>query len=145
MSHPITTCSRLCLAVGILSLVGCGGGHGTELKVNGAQLFYTSAVDRAQAEKLGGYLVKEGFFDGKLITVQLDRKDMIWLFRLVASDERQAQSPKNVERFRNFARKLTNEAFDGQSVVIHLCDKNLKTIAVADPADSVGVDPVLKF
>ena len=64
-----------------LLLSGCGGGYGKELKFNGGQLFYTTALSKDIAEKLGNYLVKIGFFNGDLKTVQLNKSGSTFEFR----------------------------------------------------------------
>jgi hypothetical protein len=121
-------------AMCLLTAAGCAADHGTELKINNAQLFYTSAVTKEQAEKLGDHLKKTGFFDGTLITCQLNKSEGTWEFRLVVKPG-VAEAPTNVRRFRGMARKMSNEVFDKDHVVVHLCDNKLRTLKVADPED----------
>jgi hypothetical protein len=45
-------------------IYSCSSGYGKEKKFNGVQLFYTSKVTEAQADKLGKYLISGGFADG---------------------------------------------------------------------------------
>jgi hypothetical protein len=48
--------------------------YGTLLKVNHADLYYTSAVSQEEAKALGAFLVNAGVFDGRHISIQLTRE-----------------------------------------------------------------------
>src|SRR2546421_7095270 len=86
--HPADRSGRirllLCVFVLLpLAITGCNG-YGKELKFKKGQLFYTSKVTKDEADKLGNYLVKEGFFtDMKEITVQLNKSGSTYEFRMV--------------------------------------------------------------
>jgi hypothetical protein len=47
--------------------------YGTLLKVNHADLYYTSAVSQEEAKALGAFLVKTEVFDGRHMSTQLTR------------------------------------------------------------------------
>ena len=125
--------SIVCACLIALGLPGCTPNHGTELKFEGSQLFHTSAVTREEADKLGNYLVESKFFGAKPITAQLNKIGHTYEFRLVVQPG-VAQDAFSIQRFRGMGRTLSREVFDGQRVVVHLCDHNLKTLEVADPA-----------
>ena len=55
--------------------------HVELLIVNGAELYFTSCVTRAEAEKLGKYLVRVGHLDGLRKRVRLTRAGKIYLIR----------------------------------------------------------------
>lgn len=125
---------RLVPLILLLFVSGCGPKYGTELKFKQGQLFYTGAVSKEEAEKLGNYLVKVGFFGDRPITAQLNKVGATYEFRLVV-EPGVPHEPRSVQRFRGMARTLSTEVFDDQRVVVHLCDKSLTTVSVADPAD----------
>ena len=118
------------LAVGaaLSSLSGCSG-YGKELKFNGGQLFYTSAVSKEQADKLGDYLVKEKFFDGNPKTVQLNKTGSTFEVRIVVKKGIE-QDQKVVDVFKVMCKELSKDVFNAAPVDIHLCDENLKTLKV---------------
>lgn len=113
---------------------GCSKNHGTELKFKQGQLFYTSAVTREEADRLGNYLVKTGYFGDRPVTVQLNKVKSTYEFRFL-SEPGVAEDPRVLQKLRGMARTLSRDVFDDQRVVVHLCDKNLVTLTVADPAD----------
>ena len=112
-----------------LLLSGCGGGYGSELKFNGGQLFYTTAVSKDVAEKLGNYLVKVGVFNGDLKTVQLNKSGSTFEFRMVVKKGME-QDQELIQFFKLFGRELSKDVFNSGQVDIHLCDEHLKTIRV---------------
>ncbi len=71
----------LCFAVigvaklcnGLVLLTGATK-YGAVLKVNQADLYYTTAVSKADAQALGDYLVQAKFFDGRQLSVQLTKE-----------------------------------------------------------------------
>jgi len=81
------------LAMAILLAVGLGcSSYGTKLDYNGGELYYTKNVTESEAKKLGDYLVKEEFFDGKEKTVQLDKSGSTYQFRMVVQKDKQADA-----------------------------------------------------
>jgi|LakMenE18May11ns_1017448.scaffolds.fasta_scaffold9888481_1 hypothetical protein len=112
-----------------LLLSGCGGGYGKELKFNGGQLFYTTAISKDIAERLGNYLVKVGVFNGDLKTVQLNKSGSTFEFRLVVKKGME-QDQEIIQFFKIFCKELSNNVFNSGQVDIHLCDEHLKTIRV---------------
>ena len=112
-----------------LLLSGCGGGYGKELKFNGGQLFYTTAISKDIAERLGNYLVKSGLFNGDLKTVQLNKSGSTFEFRLVIKKGIE-QDQEYIQTCKIFCRELSNDVFNSAQVDIHLCDEQLKTIRV---------------
>lgn len=112
-----------------LLISGCGGGYGSELKFNGGQLFYTTALSKDIAERLGNYLEKNGFFNGDLKTVQLNKSGSTFEFRLVIKKGIE-QDQEYIQNCKIFCRELSNDVFNSSQVDIHLCDEHLKTIRV---------------
>lgn len=112
-----------------LLISGCGGGYGSELKFNGGQLFYTTALSKDSAEKLGNYLVKIGFFNGDLKTVQINKSGSTFEFRMVVKKGIE-QDQELIKSFKLFCKELSDDVFNSAQVDIHLCDEHLKTIRV---------------
>ena len=57
--------------------------YGTLIEFNGTELYYTENVTEDVAIRLGDYLVDEEFADGSEKTVQLDKRDGTYQFRLI--------------------------------------------------------------
>tara|TARA_B100001250_G_C19140289_1_gene503515 strand:+ start:36 stop:419 length:384 start_codon:yes stop_codon:yes gene_type:complete len=119
---------KLLLLFMALFFTSCEG-YGELLEFNGGELYYTSNVTLAEANKLGKYCVKEGFFDGNEKTIQLDKEGSTYLFRMVVK-----KGIENDQEFINIAKvtaaELSQNVFNGKQVDIHLCDENLKTLRV---------------
>lgn len=107
-------------------------GNGTRLDFNSSDLYYTSTVTVAEAQKLGDYLVKNEFFDATPKTVQLNKTGTTYEFRMVVKPNVATDLSRD-KTFQAFARELSKDVFGGQPVVIHLCDDRLKTLRVSSP------------
>ncbi len=126
MSRAEPKTHGLAWAVFLLVLSGCGQGYGKRLEFKGGELYYTSRVTKQQAQKLGEYLVEQGFFDGTRKSIQLDKRGDTYLFRAVMKKD--AQDNEVTQRlFQVFAAELSLRVFDGSPVEIHLCDERLRT------------------
>jgi hypothetical protein len=104
-------------------------GHGTKLEFNGGDLYYTDNVTESEAKKLGDYLVKEGFYDGKPKSVQLDKSGSTYQFRMVVQPERQ-NDEATMTLMKTFAGELSSDLFNDAPVEVHACDEQLKTLRV---------------
>jgi hypothetical protein len=129
-------CSRksvFLLLVGVLSITlsGCNQ-YGTKLKFNGGDLFYTKNVTAAEANKLGNYLVQDGFYSGNEISVQLDKSGSTYLFRMVIK-EGYDQKQEYIDLMKEYSKQLSKDVFNGAAVEMHMCDKHLKTLKVVNP------------
>lgn len=102
---------------------------GKRLSFDAGELYYTSGIAEEEARKLGEYLVRDDFFDGKPKTVQLIRGGKALELRIVvkAGAER---DPQTRESFRQFGLEISRNVFNGDPVDVHLCDEHLKTLAV---------------
>jgi hypothetical protein len=118
------------IAVALLKLATCGN-YGKKLTFNGGDLFYTSQVTEAEAKKLGEYLVKETFFDGKRKTVQLNKSGGTYEFRMVVVKDAE-KDPGTVKSFSAVSKELSENVFGGAKVAVHLCDDRLKTLRVVN-------------
>lgn len=118
------------VAVALLRIASCGS-YGKKLTFNGGELYYTSHVTAADATKLGEYLTKEKFFDGTRKTVQLNKNDGTYEFRMVVLSGVEKE-PDTVKKFSAVSRELSENVFNGAKVAVHLCDDRLKTLLVVN-------------
>jgi hypothetical protein len=123
-----TLAAVVLIAVALLTIISCSAGD-KKLTFNGGDLYYTPQVTEADAKKLGNYLVDDKFFDGTQKTVKLNKSEGTYEFRMVLKDvENDRGAPK---RYSIVARQMSEQVFNGQKVIIHLCDDKFKTIHVA--------------
>ncbi|MBK6729777.1 MAG: hypothetical protein IPG60_02035 [Bacteroidetes bacterium] len=108
-----------------LLLVACTG-YGNRLDFNGGELYYTKAIDKEEANALGNYLVEQNFFSGDKISVQIDKVEEVYQFKMVSKEDAEA-NPENVTNAQSFAMSLSNEVFNGAPVNFYFCDSYFKT------------------
>ena len=111
-----------------LLFIGCGD-YGTLLEFNGGELYYTSSVSERDAYKLGEYLVESGFFDGQGKTIQLNKTDDTYEFRMVIKTGIE-KDEEFIQLFKMMCIELSDYVFNGNTVDIHLCDEYLNTLRV---------------
>lgn len=107
---------------------GCNP-YGTKLEFNGGELYYTKNITETEAKKFGEYLVKEEFFDGQEISVQLDKSGSTYQFRMVVKPELQ-NDESSAEQVKLFGSQMSADFFKGAPLEVHLCDDTLKTVRV---------------
>ena len=112
--------------------VNCGGDRGTLIEFNGGELYYTSSILSREAYKLGEYLVEVEFFDGERKTVEINKTDNTYEFKMVVKKGLE-KDDEYIQLAKIFAVNLSDEVFNGNSVDIHFCDEYLKTIRVIVP------------
>jgi hypothetical protein len=121
------------LALAVLIFVGAAcNQYGTKLEFNGGDLYYTKNVTEAEAKKLGDYLVKEQFFDGREKSVQLDKSGSTYQLRLVVQKEKQNDS-QTKEVLKDFGAQIANDVFGNAALEVHICDDQFKTLDVLKP------------
>ena len=121
------------LVLAVLLAVGLAcTGHGTKLEFNNGELYYTDNVTEADAKKLGEYLVENGFFGGKKITVQLDKAGATYQFRMVVQPEKH-NDEATLELLKTFAEEVSENVFSDAPTELHVCDDRLQTIRVLKP------------
>lgn len=110
------------------SLISCSG-YGEKLQYDGTDVYYTEKVSKADAEKLGDFLVKNEFTDGKEKSVQLTKVDSTgnYAFRMVTSKEYQENDSYKL-LFKVFAKQISDSVFNGKPVDFHVCDDTFKTL-----------------
>ncbi len=103
--------------------------YGKEKNFNGVQLFYTSTITEAEANSLGSYLMEIEFADGSEKTVQINKSNNTYEFRLVVKKGIE-QDQEYIDMFKVFAADLSTDVFNGEQVDVHLCDEYLNTLRV---------------
>jgi hypothetical protein len=119
----------------VLVVIGLwlGNPHGKEIKLNGgSQLFYTSNVTEAEAQKLAGWLNKELDKAPNAGTFQLNKRGDVYEVRMVVKDG-VVDNDVTCLRLQLDAVRISGEVFDNAPVEMHLCDGHLKTIRVLPP------------
>ncbi len=113
-----------------LLFLACSG-YGKKLDYKGTEVYYTSKVKKADAEKLGDYLIRSKFADGGKKSIQLtkDEKTNSFVFRMVTTKE--ASESKMYETvFELFAKTISDSVFNKQPVDFHVCNNTFKTLKV---------------
>lgn len=131
MRHQNIISSIFALALLLIVGTACNQ-YGTKLEYNGGEVYYTDKVTETEAKKLGEYLVKEEFFDGKPKTVQLDKAGTVYQFRMVVQKEKQSDE-QTIELMKVFAGQLSSDVFNDAPVEMHVCDESLVTVRVVKP------------
>ncbi len=111
-------------------LVSCNP-YGKKKEFGNIEVYYKKGVSIEEVDKLGNYLKDNGWNDGETKTVQLVKSGDIYLVRVVVK-EGIDQDQEYISLFKVVANELSYEVFDGKTVEIHLCDKNLKTLKVVE-------------
>ncbi|GAB5524455.1 MAG: hypothetical protein Roseis2KO_23270 [Roseivirga sp.] len=121
--------------VGVLAAVIIGylaffiEGYGEKLEFNGTDVYYTEEVTEADAQKLGEYLVSSEFADGNDKSVQLSKRDSVYLFRMVVMDGVTQDSTNDIT-FMAMAWTLSANVFDKAPVELEACDNTFETLRV---------------
>lgn len=115
----------LLLAFFLTALISCSN-YGSKLTFNNGELYYTNNVTEAEANRLGEFLVQDGFFSGNTISVQLDKSGDTYLFRMV-SQEGVENDPTYLALAEAYTGTLSEKIFNGSPVDFHFCDTSLKT------------------
>ena len=116
------------LALTATLLVGCSD-YGKEKTFNGVQLFYTTEITDAEADKLGEYLVESEFADGEEKTVQITKTGSTYDFKMVVKKGLE-QDQEYAVVFKQFAADISKNVFNDAQVDLHACDENLETLRV---------------
>lgn len=115
------------MLLAVTALTGCDT-YGTKLQFKDGELYYTDQVTEAEADKLGEFLVKNGYFkDGKQVSVQLTRENHVYQVRLVVIDDYKSNKDVYPKAFQRMAASIAVDVFDGKPVEIHLTNNRLET------------------
>jgi len=100
----------------------------SKLTFNGVEeIYYRDDATKADAQKLGEWLQKSGFFSGnKPKTVLLSKTANVTVVSFVVS-ESAANTPATIDAFRKFGQQMEAAGFD-QPVIVRLVDDQLKLL-----------------
>jgi len=119
------------------------GIYGKRLEYNGGSLYYTSKVTEAEARKLGEFLLKGEFFDGRAKDTQLNKTGATYEFRMVPKKGLE-NDQATIETFKQVAREISSNVFADSPVEVHLCDEKMETIRVVKPDASTHKSSAIK-
>lgn len=94
----------------------------------GTEIYYKGDVTKEDATKLGERLKESEFSDGTRKSIQLLKEEGVWQFRMVVLPEF-AEDEMMRNTFRQMCLELSSH-FEGEQVVVHICDNELKTLHV---------------
>mgnify|MGYP005814550255 FL=1 len=106
-----------------------GSSYGEKLEFNSTDIYYTELVTEADAQKLGEYLLESEFADGRDKSVQLSRRDSVYLFRMVVMEGVEKDSSNDIT-FEAMALTLSWNVFDNAPVELEACDDRFNTLRV---------------
>lgn len=133
---PVGIASAVMGVLACLFLLGAvassGEDFGEGLEFQGSSLFYKPPVTKAEALKLGNYLVTTKFFGQTPHKCQLKKSGRTYEFRVVTKKGVE-HDEQVIADFRVFARTLSANVFDGAEVDFHMCDHDFRTIRVVIP------------
>ena len=120
------------IAISILTaslLFSFCSGYGKKIEFNNTDVYYTSDVTENDARKLGDFLVRSKFADGKEKSIQLakNKERNHFIFRMVTNEEA-AKNKAYEELFRAVAIQISDSVFNKQPVDFHVCNNTFKTI-----------------
>lgn len=108
---------------------GCGlfSEHGTKLRFGASELYYKDGITAEEADKLGKYLLLQGFFDDENPkTAQITKRNDTYVFRMYTEDDYIKDA--SFERTIRFAAMdFSTDVFNGAKVDMELTDGRLET------------------
>lgn len=118
----------ICFVFAFTLIISCSG-YGKKIVFNGTEVYYTSQVEKKDAEKLGAFLVRSEFANGKGKSVQLTKNEENnhFVFRMVVNDEA-AKSDMYEILFKAMAIQLSDSVFNASPVDFHVCDDRFNTL-----------------
>ena len=120
------------LCKGLVLLTGATN-YGMVLEVNHAELYYTAAVSKEEAQALGAYLVEAKVFDGSHISVQLTREGQMTQVRFPLKPGANVDEAF-IASARELASQISQNVFHGAPVEIDLCNEQMKTLRALLPS-----------
>lgn len=111
---------------GLTAIFG-GGGFGTKLEFNKAELYYTKSVTADEAKRLGDYCVKEELFSDNKLSTQIDKNNGTYQFRMVLKKGSENEAAL-LQSAKLLADGMSREVFNGAKVEFYACDDKLKPV-----------------
>jgi len=103
--------------------------YGNKKTFNAGDVYYTSSVSDSLANKLGEYLMKNGFFDGSPKSVQINFENDTFQFKMVLKPELLDDAKTEIIA-RGFGSSLSLFVFDKKPVQVHYCDATFNTLKI---------------
>ena len=101
--------------------------RGQKRMLGSIELYYTKDITEAEVDSLSKFLNDIKFTSDKAITIQLAKRDDVYLFREVVKNGVD-QDNEMVTQLKYFAAQLSSAVFNGAEVEVDACDKQLKTL-----------------
>ena len=117
------------ILISVIPLIQSCSKNTDKLKFNNSELYFTKEVQKADAQKLGEYLLKEGFFNEEQRTVKLDKKENIWNFKMVVKKGAD-EDDQYIYLFGLFSEQLSKSVFNNAPVDIYLCNEKFETLRI---------------
>jgi len=118
----------LIFALLCVSSVGCGPDFGEKLVIKKTEIYYKDGATKEDAQRMGGFLEKLKFIDGKRKSVQLRKPDDVWEFRMAVADGGNSDALK--QQMKLYCLELSAGCFDGETVEVHICDQKLESKSI---------------
>lgn len=98
---------------------------------NATQILYTHNVKLDEVNKLKDYLIKSEFADQTPKTIEFDKKDDTYLFRMVVKEGfDKVDSNSTILKF--FGQNISKEAFNNAPLIVHMCNDKLETLRIIE-------------
>lgn len=109
-------------------LIACNS-YGKKEEFYGTEVYYTKSVDKEDVKRLGEFLVRSKFADGKTKSVQLTKNEDNgnYIFRMVTNEKVQKENTYDF-LFKALAVQISDSVFSGKPVDFDVCDNRFKTI-----------------
>lgn len=134
----------LFLLLSLALLSSCGSDFGKKVSINNnSDVFYKgNGVTGDDAQRLGDFLLREGYFDTTTNkTVQLTKDTAAWVVRLVVDREKYAEADLTLSSsMRIFEMVMSEQVFDRQRTRLELVDDEMKPIDAVKYTPPVIVD-----
>lgn len=109
-------------------LIGCTG-YGKKLEYNGTEVYYTKEIQKEEAVKLGEFLVRSKFADGRTKSVQLTKntENGHYVFRMVTNEKAQTNETYEI-LFKALAIQVSDSVFNKHAVDFDVCNNRFETV-----------------
>lgn len=111
----------------------------TLVKVNGADLEYTSTIPKGDVDRLGAYLTKSGFLDGSAKSLRLAPSGEGFELRFPVK-EGLDKEPGYLEICKLLCVQISVQVFDKKPVSLRLCDTTWKTLGTVTEGELKGAN-----
>jgi hypothetical protein len=111
---------------GLVLLTGATN-YGILMEINHGDLYYTSAVSKDDAKRLGDFLVQQKIFDGRQISMQLTKNGQTMQVRFPVKPGFE-KNEAYVASVQALGVQISQQVFQGAPLEVDLCDDSLKTL-----------------